>query len=196
MPLTLFDDHANSGAIFGWHDAVGAWQEGAIPPLPRPAHLYRLRLWRTFGDPARRVVWLLLNPSVASIAAPEENDHTIRKCIGFSRRWGFGRLDVGNLNAYCATDPEDVYDAVSKRIEVTGPSNDTHLLAMCSQAQRIVVAWGTHGTLLGRNAVVGRMLASLSPHAEVVALRITKGGHPEHPRSIGYAVNPVPWVYK
>lgn len=57
----------------------------------------------------------------------------------------------------------------------------------------IVAAWGTRGALLGRDVEVRGML--FDEGLELVALRLTKDGHPEHPLYIPYDVEPVrlPW---
>ena len=48
---------------------------------------YRYSLERIWQPLKPRVLWLMLNPSTA-----DENfdDATIRRCVGFSQRWGFG----------------------------------------------------------------------------------------------------------
>lgn len=55
-----------------------------------PCGKYRYRLWRVWGDADRRCLFIGVNPSKAGAV---DNDHTIRKEIGFAKRWGFG--------AYC-----------------------------------------------------------------------------------------------
>ncbi|MGE3889429.1 MAG: DUF1643 domain-containing protein, partial [Vicinamibacterales bacterium] len=44
---------------------------------------YRYRLWRLWDDCAPVMTWVLLNPSTADA---NEDDPTLRKCIGFARR--------------------------------------------------------------------------------------------------------------
>jgi len=45
---------------------------------------------------SRDVTWIMLNPSTAD---DQVDDPTIRRCIGFSRAWGFGAMNVVNLFA-------------------------------------------------------------------------------------------------
>jgi hypothetical protein len=63
---------------------------------------YRYRLWRSWGDPELRCVFVGLNPSTAD---ESNDDPTIRKCVGFAKLWGFGAVDVVNLFAFRSTDP-------------------------------------------------------------------------------------------
>jgi hypothetical protein len=55
---------------------------------------YRYRLWRCWGDGNHRVAFVGINPSTADEV---DDDATIRKCVGFAKRWGFSALDMVNL---------------------------------------------------------------------------------------------------
>lgn len=48
---------------------------------------YRYVLWRIWDDDKPRVMFIGLNPSIAGAII---DDPTIRKVIGFAKRWGFG----------------------------------------------------------------------------------------------------------
>lgn len=93
---------------------------GAILSTDR---LYRYLLWRCIahdnltrgGNDKRRVVFVMLNPSTAD---ERVNDPTIRKCIGFARRWNFGYVDVVNLFAWRETKPQGL-------LRITNPEGRT-----------------------------------------------------------------------
>src|SRR5579859_2539321 len=58
-----------------------------------PCRRYRYRLERVLGPgPVLQVIGL--NPSTADEVA---DDPTVRRCKGFARHWGFGRLILTNL---------------------------------------------------------------------------------------------------
>ena len=142
---------------------------------------YRYRLWRCWGDPELRCVFAGLNPSTADEIT---DDPTIRKCIGFAKRWGFGAIDVVNLFAFRSTEPAGllaVEDPVGRR-------NGYHVTLAFRDAKRIVWAWGSHGPRLQRLL----LSASLSVRAvertcEVGMLGFTRDGSPRHPLMLAYS---------
>ncbi len=101
---------------------------------------YRYRLFRKWDMETERmpVMWLMLNPSTADASI---DDPTIRRCIKFSQTWGYGAMFVGNLFAYRATNPKELY-AVG---DAVGPENRYHLELMANQSAKIIVAWGNGG---------------------------------------------------
>ena len=67
--------------------------------------LYRYALSRTWEGPIWSLAFIMLNPSTADAT---EDDPTIRKCIGFAQRNGCNAIEVVNLFAFRATDPNDL----------------------------------------------------------------------------------------
>ena len=74
-----------------------------------------------------------LNPSTADETI---DDPTIRRCISFSKDWGYGALCMTNLFAFRATDP-----AVMKaHPEPVGEANDGTLVEFALSAGVVVAA--------------------------------------------------------
>lgn len=67
---------------------------------------YRYALWRTWDESKPFAMFVGLNPSTADEL---EDDPTIRRCINFSKLWGYGGLCMVNLFAYRATDPTALF---------------------------------------------------------------------------------------
>jgi hypothetical protein len=171
--------------------------------------LYRYRLGRTkphelfpdaVADTGGRVLWLMLNPSRAD---GKDDDHTIRRCTSFTERWGFARFDVANLFAYRTPSPLEVLDAYRRGVDIVGPRNDEHILALAREATIVICAWGAHeqlGTILAAREVVALKLvreAGAQPHA----LGFAGNGNPKHPLARGKAfiptsTEPQPWIPK
>jgi len=129
---------------------------------------YRYSLSRVWNPKRPSVMFVGLNPSTAD---EQEDDPTVRRCIGFARKWNLGGLILVNLFAYRSTDPAGLVEAG----DPVGPGNDKHILASARAAARVVLAWGTKGSLLDRDQHV----LSLLPSAH--CLGVTKDGHPKHP---------------
>jgi hypothetical protein len=132
---------------------------------------FRYRLGRRWGE-GPRVAFVLLNPSTADELV---DDPTIRRCIGFAQREGFGGLEIVNLYAYRATRPVDLRRAGYP----TGPENDMHIAAAISDCAKVVVAWGVQARGSDRPEQVLDLLRQLRKPA--YCLRVTLAGHPEHP---------------
>jgi hypothetical protein len=126
---------------------------------------YRYTLQRSWsGAPLGVVNWVMLNPSTADAQA---DDPTIRRVVNFARAWDFGGLVVTNLFALRSTDPK----RLRRARDPIGPENDRHLVEAAT--------WGAHGSYLGRDRAVLRLLRAngIEPHA----LQLTNGGYPAHP---------------
>lgn len=130
---------------------------------------WRYSLWRMWGDgPPMAVIGL--NPSTADEA---RNDPTVRRCIDFARRDGYGGLVMLNIFAFRATDPNKMKSA----IDPIGPENDREIIRMAEACGITVLACGVHGAFMGRlNSVV-----DLLRDKPVYCFGVTKGGYPRHP---------------
>lgn len=149
---------------------------------------FRYLLWRTWDKALPPLGMVLLNPSTAD---ETENDATISRCIERARRMGHGGLLLANLFAYRATDPKELY-RLRRELDVIGRGNDAAIMQVAKTCPRVVCGWGNHGALDGRGAYVGWMLTELSARRgfELLALRVTKTGEPEHPLYLPYELSP------
>ena len=145
-----------------------------------PCRTWRYALWRIWDDDKMAVLWIGLNPSTAE---EEKNDPTVRRCMGFSRDWGYGGIFMLNVFAFRATDPQ-VMKAAEDPI---GQENYRTIQEYHEVAGLTVAAWGVHGAFMDQAAAVCR-LERISPHAktrylgeDLWCLDITQGGHPSHP---------------
>ena len=129
---------------------------------------YRYELWRIWDNELPEVMFIGLNPSTAD---EMHDDPTIRRCISFSRHWGYGGLVVCNLFAYRATDCRDLMIAK----EPIGRDNDEFLLKNAKRATLVIAAWGNNGRHLDRSASVVSLIPNLH------CLKVNHSGEPSHP---------------
>src|SRR5262249_50597363 len=146
-----------------------------------PCGRYRYALSRRLGRAGRTATFILLNPSTADAVS---DDPTIRRCLGFAKRWRCGRLIVLNLFALRATDPGELRRAA----DPVGRDNAAWLARVLRHAGSglVVCGWGVHGTLRRQDRTVLHSLAAL--RVEPLALGVTRDGHPRHPLYLPYSV--------
>ena len=150
--------------------------------------LYRYSLTREVapltGDGT--VTFVMLNPSTADA---EQDDPTIRRCIGFARDWGFARLKVVNLYAYRATNPTDLYavDPYPPYVIQVGPENDCVISKVIGGSDLVICAWGANSRSPNREGRVLDLIAA--PHC----LGLTKNGSPRHPLYVRADTRPQPF---
>lgn len=169
------------------------------PPYPFTPLSYRYTLKRTVTDllSASRgtLLWVMLNPSTAD---DQLDDPTIRKCIGFTRRWGFRDLSVVNLYAMRATKPVDLWAAEAQGLDVIGPENDSTIVAEALTAEKVVCAWGVlPKAARARRGRVLDLLRRARIEAPVQLLMISPNGDgsPQHPLMAKYTEAPHVWSH-
>lgn len=145
-----------------------------------PCGIYRYALTREWDD-GRCVAWLMFNPSTANAT---EDDATIRKCVGFSKRWGYGRMIVVNLYAVRNRDPK----AVARTVDPVGPMNDYWIRQAFGESRQVVCAWGCaqHMPSIGQRIIDVLAFAELE-RCETVCLGRRGDGHPRHPLMLSYS---------
>ncbi|WP_394794913.1 DUF1643 domain-containing protein [Armatimonas sp.] len=148
-----------------------------------PCGTYRYSLTRNWTDLWRgpNALFIMLNPSTAD---GQEDDPTIRRCVGFAKAWQCNQLTVVNLFAYRATDPKALLAALSRGDDAVGHRNDEMIVSQQIQhsasSDIIVAAWGSlgsHALISPRRDAVLRML----PSAKTNCLGMCASGDPRHP---------------
>lgn len=141
-----------------------------------PDRAYRYLLRRTWAPEVESLLFLMHNPSTADAL---DDDQTIRRCMHYARREGYGGVSVANLCALRATDPKVLPD----HPDPVGELNWQMLtvLAMRDPGRMIVAAWGVvHPTL----QVVADQVTDLfleRGHNLWRLGEVTVNGFPRHP---------------
>lgn len=130
--------------------------------------LYRYALRRVWDASKPTVLFIGLNPSTAD---HRDDDPTLRRCMRFAMAWGFGQVAVANLFAFRTPSPR----ALRRARDPIGPLNDAWLRRLIGGAEKVVAAWGNHGSYLARDRAVLAMLERPK------CLGVTGRGFPTHP---------------
>lgn len=136
---------------------------------------YRYLLRREWDASKLGALFIMLNPSTADANV----DHaTIRSCVRLSKSWGYGSLEVCNLFAWRATDPEEL----SKAEDVVGPLNSEIARAAIERSCTSICAWGAH-PFVDRNKIARRFYVEAIKARQVDAYCMgrTQSGAPKHP---------------
>ncbi|MBN2531874.1 MAG: DUF1643 domain-containing protein [Spirochaetales bacterium] len=149
---------------------------------------YRYYLIRRWNTKKQVLMWVMLNPSTAD---DENDDHTIRKIVGFSKRFNAGTAIVVNLYAYRATNPSLLFR--NPKVDYIGKANDHTLKKYKSFADKIVFACGTHAKP-ERLIEVYNMLRP--QYGDIYCLKKNKDGTPAHPARLPYNSRLIPYRLK
>lgn len=136
-----------------------------------------------------------INPSTADAHI---DDATVRKWIGFSRRWGVGRFIVGNVFSLRSTDVKGLDSANRRHVPVTGFDHDRHIREIISEADILVPCWGDSGKV-DRNLrpCIGDLNRKLHASGKpVMTFGFTASGDPKHPLMLSYSTPLTEWSSK
>lgn len=169
-----------------------------------PDYTHRYALWRVWDVALPATVWIMLNPSTAN---GSKSDATIRKCIGFAKRWGCGAIYVANLFSLVSKDPKVLKllkstDHLSKFKE-----NLEAIESVCQWADVVqhlgdikppgiaIAAWSSHGEKfnLASNVNVRARLRAMGVGLHVLGLN--KDRSPKHPLYVPYDMPLVSWDF-
>jgi len=146
---------------------------------------YRYRLERRWNDSSkeRRVVFIGLNPSTADHRI---DDPTIRRCMDFTKTWGYNAVTVINLFAYRTPYPSELKKASSP----IGPYNVHHMGQAIKQADLVIACWGRDGGWLEQDKRLAKRY-----QGQICCLGINKDGSPVHPLYQRADTQPKQWVF-
>lgn len=168
---------------FGSEAVTRTSLDGASGAVFDPTYAFRYHLWRVWDETKPRACFLLLNPSTADEFVL---DPTLRRCEGYSKAWGYGGMNILNLFAFRATDP----DALKKTDDPVGPENDAFIVRIATQAPIILCGWGSHPFAKSRILAVKNQLAG----TKLSCLKKTQTGEPCHPLYLKKTLVPMPLV--
>lgn len=149
----------------------------------------RFWLLREWSKDGRTITFVMLNPSTAD---GEVDDPTIRKCIGFAQRLGYGRMYVVNLFSLRATNPQELQHRVGRVL-----SNLAAVRSRLATSDGVVFAWGAsvERALPDARARALRWLAAVCDELDVEpwCLGTSRDGHPRHPLMLSYTTKLEMW---
>ena len=148
-----------------------------------PCGQYRFRLERTISKEGPVYAFFGINPSTADANL---DDATVRKWIGFCKRWGAARFLVGNV--WPLRTPDVRHLATATRWLDIMRENQKHILSMAVEADILVPCWGDRAKVpRAMHNELDELLALLRGTGKPLRhFGLTKGGDPKHPLMLGY----------
>lgn len=142
----------------------------------------RYNLIREWDGDKPNLLFVLLNPSTADA---KQDDPTIRRCVGFAQRLGFGTMIVVNLFAYRCSKPKHLLNTHN----IIGRDNDRYIINAAKRVSMIIVAWGCHKAVLRGDR--SQKVLNILPKDKTFCLGKTKDGYPKHPLYVPYESKPI-----
>jgi hypothetical protein len=154
-----------------------------------PCGRYRYRLERAVAMDGPVYAFFGVNPSTADATL---DDATVRKWIGFTKRWGGSRFIVGNVWPLRSTDVRALASA-TRWLDI-GRENQRHILAMAAEADVLIPCWGDRKKMpRSMHNELDDLLSLLRGTGKPVkTFGLTGSGDPKHPLMLGYDTTLVP----
>lgn len=134
---------------------------------------HRFVLWRYWKPGRPLVLFIGLNPSRAG---EFYNDPTIRRCISFAKRDGYGGMLFGNLFSLRSTNPVVIKN---DREAANHPSHYTLLTGMLHLCSTVVPCWGSWDFIEAAELKVHSLIQAAGK--PVMCFGRNKDGTPKHP---------------
>lgn len=139
--------------------------------LHSPCGLHRLTLLHRWGA-ADLLGWVMLNPSTAT---ETQDDPTVARCRRRARDMGCGGFVITNLFTWRSPSPAELKRAAAPLCH----GADDAMLKALAGCDRVICAWGNHGTYRNRAAEVRALLSAAG--LPLWHLGLTRLGQPRHP---------------
>lgn len=140
------------------------------------------REWEpTFNTAPSMLGWVMNNPS---FAGKDHDDATVRKCIGFSKRWGFSGIMVANIVPVVSTDPWKLPPWSGLYVD-----NEPYLNRVLVACAATVVAWGSMPRSLSKTIARQEHILhflKLADQRPLFCIGLTQNGDPLHPSRAPY----------
>ena len=96
----------------------------------------RFTLKREWDKSKNKILYIMLNPSLAD---DKKDDPTIRRLIGFTKKFNYGGFLVGNIFSTITPNPKEIDKSL-----VISDRNLKELLKLINKVDQIVYAWGNN----------------------------------------------------
>ncbi len=149
-----------------------------------PCKTYRYLLSRTQKNAKKSLMFILLNPSTAT---EKKNDPTIARCQQRTKFLGYKSFIICNLFAYRTKSPLLMKNYHSP----IGPENNRIIEESLLSADRVICAWGNHGSYLNQAETIIKLIETNGLPA--YHLGLTRSNQPMHPLYIRYNQKPIMW---
>lgn len=144
--------------------------------------LYRFLLTREWDSNKGKVMWIMLNPSTADAM---NDDPTIKKCVSYADKWGYGSIAVVNTNPFRSPNPKEMRGH-SLPVDVW-VQNHAVIERESANADMIVAGWGNDAEFEALKFFVNRFGNRL------FALQVNNTAHPAHPLYLNGSLEPRPY---
>ena len=149
-----------------------------------PCKSYRYLLTRTHVKAKKSLLFILLNPSTAT---EFKNDPTIARCQKRSEILDYKAFAICNLFAFRTKSPKIMKNC----FDPIGPENNRIIKENVFSADKIICAWGNHGTHLNQAEAVVKIIKTKT--TSIFHVGLTKKNQPTHPLYVEYSREPIKW---
>lgn len=161
------------------------WREWQCQPVWGSCQLPSGHIGSHSQESKGYAMFIGLNPSTADETL---DDPTIRRCVGFAKRWGYSALCMTNLFAIRTKDPS----MMKKHPFPAGQDNHSWILRCASEAGIVVAAWGKDGRHQNQDLNVREWVNSVN--AVMFCLKLNRDGTPQHPLYVPADTVPKPYA--